>query len=337
MKKKVVVSLLVLSTLLSGCGVEVSVNIKDDGTYTEKQEVFMTAEECLAVDKDIDLSSMGTIELNGKTYYTSDDYTNVIEGKWSEASKRNYDIQKDKFAYGFEPDGMVYDFNHIYVTVPYTIGYTNVEKINDNTVRVCKNQGDIFIAKDESVLSGKQVVVYDSKCNEQITPGRIFGIKDLIAEKVNSSSEESMWFTQIKAKSKDSFVESLTTEYSGEIVIGDAYTGLDAARDCCFLYKGGNLQEYVGALASDGKYTVTAELISGYAKVIDYYVDTEYPTISVKGNKVTCKDKKKNNYASGIKSIKINGKKAKNGAKVKKGDKIVVEDKAGNIKRKTIG
>lgn len=84
----------------------------------------------------------------------------------------------------------------------------------------------------------------------------------------------------------------------------------------------------------DGKYTVVVTDQAGNSITVKFNVDTKAPTCNIKakskkGTKIKAKD-----TISGIKYIKLNGKKVKNGTKLKKKgkNKLVICDKAGNKK-----
>ena len=78
------------------------------------------------------------------------------------------------------------------------------------------------------------------------------------------------------------------------------------------------------------KYTLNGKQIT--KKTVGVVIDTKKPKIKVSGNKLKVADK-----GSGIKYIKVNGKKVKNNSKLKAGkNKIVVMDKAGNKTTKTV-
>lgn len=78
------------------------------------------------------------------------------------------------------------------------------------------------------------------------------------------------------------------------------------------------------------KYTLDGKQVK--KKTVGIIIDKKKPKIKLSGKKLKATD-----IGSGIKSIKVNGKKVKNNSKLKRGkNKIVVVDKAGNKTTKTV-
>jgi membrane carboxypeptidase/penicillin-binding protein PbpC len=87
----------------------------------------------------------------------------------------------------------------------------------------------------------------------------------------------------------------------------------------------------------NGKYKVVVKSATGKKKTINFCVDKKKPTTNIK-NKKTYKKAVKITFKdsiSGVKKATLNGRKIKNGKKVKKNGKYTLKiyDKAGNVKK----
>lgn len=140
-----------------------------------------------------------------------------------------------------------------------------------------------------------------------------------------------MTSTRLIAESSDGILESVKQTYGGVDKNVTPYSRFEFANDVVSTENKSTKYD-----AKNGKYVIGVTLSSGVKKTVTYYIDTKSPAVSIKNGVLKCKDNKKDGYASGIKSMTVNGKSAKNGCKVKKGDKIVVKDKAGNVTKKTV-
>ena len=222
------------------------------------------------------------------------------------------------------------EFMHTKVTVPFKIGYTNAELVDDNSVKTDKSDSTIFISKSDSVKTGKDLKIKLLSSKKEIKNGKIYGNSSLVA-KIKEGNLTVTKPDSIYISSDDSFIESASLNG----VEFNPYEGTSLLPILDVNNSNGSLS-FNTITPKDGKYTVKAKLISGVEKSCTYYIDTKKPVVKVKAGKLSISDKKKDGYASGIKSITVDGKVSKNGASVKKGSKVVVKDKAGNVTKLTV-
>lgn len=310
MKRKLFLTALLSSCLLTGCGVKGEATVNSDGTVATTSTMYVTEEEMGAMSSmdtgDASEASTVTgesITVKGITYYPKETQTEYMT--WDDYTVDTGYITKDTVALT-QSDSIadkVLDFVDVKITVPFAVKYTNCKKVDAHTVRLTnKNLKTILISGKSSVKSGKDLKFVDAKTNKAIANNTYFG-----ASKCNS--------VKLKPDTKDSLVLRAYVTHNGSKYDLNAYAGSSPN---------------VGA-SSDGKFVATAKLASGVKKQLTYYVDTMKPSVSLNGDLLSCTDPKNDGYSSGVASITVNGKKVSNGTKIKSGDNIVVTDKAGNV------
>lgn len=330
MRNKKILFLISLFSILTlnGCGIESDVTINDDKTVTAKSSMYLNENEYSSLgESDTSTDEYEKVNRDGKVYYKGEE--DVDKSTWSDMNISGNKITKDLVVLSMSTDNspLKFDFVDITVKVPFDVKYTNGEIVDSSTIKFNKTDVDnIFISSNDSVVDGKDIKFLSSKSNKELKNKAILGVSDLYYK----SSDGTNKCCNIKVDSDDGLVvESFINDFSF-----NGYSGNNIADKMSVFTD--SINNKVKVNAKNGKYTVSAKLMSGSEKSLIYYVDTESPTISVKNNKLKCFDKKKDGYSSGIKSIKVNGKVVKNGVTVKRGNKVVVTDKAGNITKKTI-
>lgn len=337
MKKKILCTILAVATTLCGCSYSGELNIgKNETTYTEEVK-FSEEEYEELLDKDLDgLDSLTKKTVDGVTYYVSksEETIDTKDLKYGEqegllnlckgVSDNNFVwVMKDPYS-GISPD---FDDLKITVSLPFDVKYTNGILIDSNTVEFSNTEENTFFATANDAQAGSDLQFrlcgYVGFNDEEyyakpvtIKNNAILGEKDL---KFTKKVSGGMFATPkwIEGYSKDSFITIAKYTVKGKSSEFNPYCELAIQN-------------------VDGLRKITARLASGKSATLKFYVDTHKPTVSVKSGKLRVSDKKYDGYASGIKSIKKNGKTAKNGCSVKKGDKIIVTDKAGNVTKKTV-
>lgn len=319
MKKKVIsiaLAAMMLVGLLTGCTkVTADIVVNADGTVTDSRTPYYSEEEYQdkvlfdELDGTHEADALTKTTLDGEVLYKGETENSTMS--WADyVSGRDGIITDDRFAMFVENSADRYDFT---VTVPFSVGLTNGEKIGDHKVRFKGETSDdygtlFYILQDESRKDGRDIQ---------------FKIADSYKATEYTSLKDKAYTNKryVKVDSSDGFI---TDVFYSSYALNQGFIG--------------NTQ--VGFyLEADGKQEITVTTLSGETKKISFYADSQAPTVKISKGKLVCKDPKRDGYASGIKSITVDGEKVKNNSKLKTSKKTVtvkVTDKAGNVTKKKL-
>lgn len=300
MKKLSVIALFAL--MFTGCGMKANLDIDLDN-----REATVKGSACYTEDEKNSLLSFGKKEsdFTHTTVAGVDCYAEDAESKTFNADKA-FEEWKLRMGNGFAwmpvPDDES-QFFEITMETGEKILFTNGKKKDDKAFFSSEDLPDdeiMYVITDKSVLKNHKVRVRNGKTKKTVKDGSI----------VNNMVSFMPW-------SDTAVITHVDCTYNDDTLILVSLSG--EAVEC----------------TANGKYDVAITTLDNKKTHIAFYIDTEKPVVSIKDNKLKVKDEKKDGYASGIKSIKLNGKKVKNGAKIPKGKyTIKVTDKAGNTTTK---
>lgn len=307
--------------LFSGCGMEGDISIHPDLSSTITSRMLITEEELRALgegmltEEDIQrtLADMEKITRDGAEYYCTEESMDMskseFEGQLGRVDENCIAVYTGTASLDALPpeekamlDEMLgtADYSMSFsVDAPFTIADSNADKFDGEhmefAIDLDSDVNVIYAVKDVSLLEGKDI--------------QISGVKD------GGFYKEDCVVT---VNTKDGIVDLYDAKLNGKPV--------------AFWNAGNPYNQF--ATVGEGKYTVSATLVSGTKKSVSFTVDGTSPKANVL-NKKTYKAGKKVTFSdavSGIKSAKLDGKNVKSGKKItKKGShKLVLTDKAGN-------
>lgn len=309
--------LILLSTILSGCGYQLDVIINDN-VATAEYKYYATAQEQKSI--------LSSLSKNTKKEYNDFEELMATLGL---SKAENMKINKKKHnCYSISTDYSADEFNNIFISYNSKYATLSADDITNKTYDNFKTLVTVKNTKLDYCVINITYPYEVVKANGQISSDG-YTVSYNISKK--KSSEKRFWAifkTNMKSTLKFKGLNSDSKYYKKDVTV--------KLSNLATSFKINNIEQYTDEYTfdTDGKYTLQATNVNGKVTTSSIIVDKTKPITNVKNKSYKQIQITYSDATSGIKSAKLNGKKIWSGIKVSKsGDyKLVLTDYAGNKK-----